>query len=97
MKKHTNGAACPAVDTSTAVNPIAQDSLMAVLYRKEKERKAQHERREGASKSLTINVTADTYGMLCAAGVVNDGTPEEMAAMLLLYRACDWANDDYPL
>jgi hypothetical protein len=55
------------------------------------------ERRMTARKKITIEIGADTYGYLCAAGVVHDGTPEDVAAAFLDERVSDWTNDDYYL
>jgi hypothetical protein len=50
-----------------------------------------------ASKTITIEVDAFTYGFLCAAGVVHDGTPEQVAAAFLGERVTDWSNTDFIL
>lgn len=81
---------------TTIIDPL-EAKLEADYLDRKAWRDTMRETREKATKQLTITVSADTYGYLCAAGVVHDGTPEECAAAFLDDRVMDWSNDDYVL
>jgi hypothetical protein len=102
MKANEDGPVSQTGETTTTTAPSSpRPSLEEIIdaddlaYRARL--KAMGEKRTAARKKITIEISADAYGYLCAAGVVHDGTPEEVAAALLDEHVTDWANDDFYL
>ena len=93
-----NGAAPRAAKTPTSIIS-ASDARLFGKWEAERQaaRDAAHEAVRKASKTITIEVDAFTYGFLCAAGVVHDGTPEQCAAAFLGERVSEWSNTDFIL
>jgi hypothetical protein len=101
MKNRTNGAALRAAKTTSRNKPARMTFLDRVLLADDLEHravlKAANERRRKAGKAITVNVSADVYGFLCAAGVIHGGTPEECAAEWMEQNMNEWANSDFLL
>jgi hypothetical protein len=93
-----NGAAHRAAKTTTSIIS-ASDARIFGRWDAERQaaRDAASEARRKATKTLTIEVSADIYGFLTAAGVIHNGTPEQAAAAFLEERVTDWSNADFIL
>jgi hypothetical protein len=107
VKKTSNGATSKLAKTTTQPTArnitsldISRGFARALdagdLARKARE-DAARQRMDTAKKAITIEVGAFTYGFLCAAGIVHEGTPEECAAAFLEERVTEWSNQDFIL
>jgi hypothetical protein len=106
-----NGAASQAAKTSPTVPSDDEARKISLLdtrrgggekldawdVEREANRKAAGEKRDAATKTITITISADIYGFLCAAGVIHDGTPEQVAAAFLEEHVPEWTNFDFIL
>ena len=104
MKKTNDGAASQAAKITTQTQPIARNITSRALAAMDADDLARETRRAAASeavqngrRAITIKVGAFCYGYLCAAGVVHDGTPEQVAAAFLEERITEWGNEDFIL
>jgi hypothetical protein len=92
-----NGAAHRAAKTTSIIS--ASDARIFGRWDAERQaaQDAASEARNKATKALTIEVSADIYGFLTAAGLIHNGTPEQVAAAFLEERVMDWSNADFIL
>jgi hypothetical protein len=104
MKQNTktDGAGHPAgTSFETHLGDLPQHGAFSrarlEAYEAEREARKEEARKKAyrASRKLTIEVDAFTYGSLCAAGVVHDTAPEVAAAILLKDHAANWSNQDF--
>ena len=101
----TNGTARGAAKTTTTKPAKTLRELRIESFRRmdpeHRKRKAKEEaastRRYGATKTLTVTVSADIYGFLYAAAVINDTSPEIVTSAFLERRITEWANNDFML
>jgi hypothetical protein len=105
----TNGAASQAAKITTQTRPTARNitplgisrgfarALAADDLAREARRVAAREAVQNGKRTIAIEVDAFCYGSLCAAGVVHDGTPEQVAAAFLQERVTEWSNEDFIL
>src|ERR1035441_4806581 len=105
MKNKTNGTARRAAKTTTTKPAKTLRELRIESFRRidaeNPERKAKEEaapkRRYKATKTLTVTLSADIYGFLYAAAVINDTSPEIVTSAFLQQRITEWANNDFML
>jgi hypothetical protein len=105
MKNKTNGTARGAAKTTKNKPGKTLGELRIESFQRmdpeHRKRRAKEEaastRRYGATKTLTVTVSADIYGFLYAAAVIHDATPEIIASAFLEQQITEWANADFML
>jgi hypothetical protein len=102
----TNGTARRAAKTTTTkpAKTLRELRLIETFRRIDAEdpkrrakEKAASVRRYKATKTLTVTLSADIYGFLYAAAVINDTSPEIVTSAFLQQRITEWANNDFML